>query len=119
MTKYTLYTKDDIEKLKEEIEKEEEDSKICEIQNYNKDRYSNSFAREVQRLKKLVKLIRTGVKVEKIHRGLALINDKFVVSLLNNKWKILHKNKWYLHKQDLQHFIDNYILKENKYETND
>ena len=41
-----------------------------------------------------------------------LINDKFVVTLRNDNWRILHKNKWYRHKSDLQHFIDNYILKE-------
>ncbi len=66
------------------------------------------------RITKLIKLIETGVKVQGYEKGQVLINDKFVVTLFNDNWRILHRNKWYRHKPNVQHFIDNYVLKDEK-----
>ena len=59
----------------------------------------------------------TNLDIQEYNLGLVLINDKFVVSLTNNKWRIKNKNKWYLHKEDIDHFVNKYILGENN-ETN-
>jgi hypothetical protein len=107
-----IYTKKDLPELKEELKETEKDAKQRDLDCYHKDYYSNSYAREAQRLRKLIKFIEAGLEVQEYESGTVLINDKFVVTLRNDNWRILHKNKWYRHKSDLQHFIDNYILKE-------
>ena len=61
--------------------------------------------------RKLIKFIESDLKVQEYGSGEVLINDKFVVTLYNDNWRVLHKNKWYKHKPNVEHFIDNYILK--------
>ena len=107
-----IYSKKDLPELKEELKETEKDAKQCDLDNDHKLQYSNSYRREAQRLRKLIKFIEAGLEVQEYESGTVLINDKFVVTLRNDNWRILHKNKWYRHKSDLQHFIDNYILKE-------
>jgi len=108
----SLYSKEDIPELKEDLKQEEQKAKQCDLDNYHKLQYSNPYAREAKRLRKLIKFIQAGLEVQEYESGTVLVNDKFVVTLRNDNWRILHKNKWYRHKSDLQHFIDNYILKE-------
>ena len=109
-----LYSQEDIPELKEDLKQEEQKAKQCDLDNDHKLQYSNPYRREAQRLRKLIKFIEAGLEVQEYESGTVLINDKFVVTLRNDNWRILHKNKWYRHKSDLQHFIDNYILKEYK-----
>ena len=107
-----LYSQEDIPELKEDLKQEEKKAKQCDLDNYHKLQYSNPYAREAKRLRKLIKFIEAGLEVQEYESGTVLINDEFVVTLRNDNWRILHKNKWYRHKSDLQHFINNYILKE-------
>ena len=57
------------------------------------------------------------LKIEQYYGGLVIINDKYIVSLMNNKWRVVNKNIWYRHKEDIDHFVNKYILGENN-ETN-
>jgi len=109
-----LYSKKDLPELKEDLKDAEKDAKQRDLDCYHKDYYSNSYEREAKRLRKLIKFIEAGLEVQEYESGTVLINDKFVVTLRNDNWRILHKSTWYRHKSDLQHFIDNYILKEYK-----
>ena len=109
-----LYSQEDMPELKEDLKQEEQKAKQCDLDNDHKLQYSNPYRREAQRLRKLIKFIEAGLEVQEYESGTVLVNDKFVVTLRNDNWRILHKNKWYRHKSDLQHFIDNYILKEYK-----
>tara|TARA_R100000329_G_scaffold25014_1_gene23662 strand:+ start:4566 stop:4871 length:306 start_codon:yes stop_codon:yes gene_type:complete len=69
-------------------------------------------ARKLAALKKFKDL-----KIEQYYGGLVIINDKYIVSLMNNKWRVVNKNIWYRHKEDIDHFVNKYILGENN-ETN-
>ena len=108
------YTKDSISHLKNKLVWAKFYAKRLDSDNFYRDRYSNPYERDVYRITKLIKLIETGVKVQGYEKGQVLINDKFVVTLFNNNWRVLHRNTWYKHKRDVQHFIDNYVLKEIK-----
>ena len=105
------YTKDDLVGLKEDLHDADIRAKQCAKDNDHKLQYSNSWAREHSRLRKLIKFIESDLKVQEYGSGEVLINDKFVVTLYNDNWRVLHKNKWYKHKPNVEHFIDNYILK--------
>jgi hypothetical protein len=74
----------------------------------------SSALRDIRRIGKLKKLLDTGVYIEWHGPGLVLIEDKFVVSLISNKWRVDGRNKWYMHKDDVQHFVDNYVLKDSQ-----
>jgi len=105
------YSKEDTLELEEELKQAKKFSKICDLENYHKMQYSNSAEREATRLIKLIKLIELTDTVEDYLNGLVLVNGKFVVSLINDTWRVIHKNKWYKHKNDIKHFVDNYIYK--------
>ena len=112
------YSKHDIPELKELLIEAEKDAKQCDLDNYHKDRYSNRHRREVCRIKKLIELIQLCDVVEDYDYGLALVNRKFIVSLIDNNWRVFGKNKWYKHKHDLKHFVDNYVYKDGNNEAN-
>ena len=114
---YTYYKSDihDLEYLLIEARKR---AKQCDIDNDHKMQYSNRHRREVHRIEKLIELIQLCGEVDDYDFGLALVNRKFIVSLADNKWRILGRNKWYRHKNDLKHFVDHYVYKEWKNETN-
>lgn len=111
------YTIKDLPFLTEELELNEKLAKQRAIEAWDKDRYSNRYAKEVRRLQKLIDLVQQPVTVEPSSNGCVLVNDKFIVSLANNKWRVVNKNKWYMHK-DIPHFITNYVLKDERNETN-
>lgn len=113
-----VYTKEDIPDLEFWMEEEKRLADLCDKQNYHKDYYSNSHRKKVKKLEKLIQLIRLCNVVEDYDRGLALINGKFVVSIITNSWRTINKSKWYKHKKDLQHFVNNYIYKDKSYEAN-
>jgi len=115
---YNRYTREDIPDLEWLLWEAKKAAKRCDKDNDHKSQYSNRHKREVWRLIKLIELIQLCDIVEDYDNGLALINRKFIVSLANNKWRVIGKNKWYMHKNDLTHFVDNYINKDRKHETN-
>ena len=55
--------------------------------------------------------IHEDLEIEDYKSGLVLIDKKFVVSLIDNNWRVLNKNTWYKHK-DIKHFVSNYIRKD-------
>ena len=112
------YRKSDIPDLEWLLIQAEKAAKQCDKDNDHKLQYSNRHKREAQRIRKLIELIQLCGVVEDYDYGLALVNRKFIVSLGDNKWRILGKNKWYRHKNDLKHFVDNYVYKEWNNETN-
>ena len=98
-----------------ELDAAEERRRISEERNYHKDVYGSSAEKSVERTKKLIALRKhESLDIQAYNSGLVLINDKFVVSLINNKWRIKNKNKWYLHKEDVDHFVNTYILGDKK-----
>ena len=118
------YTKEDIPKIKRELEdiilrlKKEfgpEDKMIKIVANkdyYYKGAYSDiPILRHTKRQRKLIELIEAVDKVEDYSTGLVILNNKFIISLINEKWRVINSNTWYRHKQDLKHFIDNYVRK--------
>ena len=107
-----LYKKNDISFLKGELKKYKIEAKKTDEDNDHKLCYSNANQRQCTRLRKLIELIETGVKVEDYGDGLVLINDKFVVSLQKSKWRVLNKSIWYWHKHDVNHFINTYITQD-------
>lgn len=112
-----VYTKEDIPDLEFWMEEEKRLADLCDKQNYHKDYYSNSHRKKVKKIEKLIQLIRLCSIVEDYDRGLALIDGKFVVSIITNSWRTINKSKWYKHKKDLQHFVNNYIYKDKSYEA--
>ena len=108
------YTKNNIPRLQNELTWAKFRAKKLHENTFHKDIYSNPYERDVSRITKLIKLIETDVKVQEYEKGQVLINDKFVVTLFINNCRVLHRNTWYKHKRDIQHFIDNYVLKEIK-----
>ena len=111
---YNAYTREDIPDLEYLLIEAEKNAKQRALECYHKDRYSNSYKREAHRIRKLIDLIMLCDIVEDYDKGLALIDKKFVVSLSSNSWRVLGKGKWYMHKNDLNHFVDNYINKDKK-----
>ena len=98
-----------------ELDAAEERRRISEERNYHKDVYGRSAEKSVERTKKLIALRKhESLDIQAYNSGLVLINDKFVVSLINNKWRIKNKNKWYLHKEDVDLFVNTYILGDKK-----
>jgi len=112
------YNEKDLVELKEELADADIRAKQCAKDNDHKLQYSNRWAREHSRVRKLIKLIEADLKVQDYESGQVLINDKFVVTLYNDNWRVLHRNKWYRHKPNVQHFIENYILKDAKDKPN-
>ena len=108
-----MYTKDTLNELDEDVKDCLDKAQNLDKLRWNKDYYNNLHDRQAKRLLKLRKLLERDLTVEFFGQknfGLVLVNNKFVVCLLNNEWRTVGKNKWYKHKQDLDHFIDNYIL---------
>ena len=115
-----MYTKETLNELDEDIEYYKEKSIELQKSCWHKDRYSNYADRNILRLKKLKKLLELNLEVEKYGQpnfGMVLVNKKFVVCLLENKWRVVHKNVWYKHKDDVSHFVRKYV-REDDNETN-
>ena len=73
-----------------------------------------TIGKNKQRARKLAALKKfKDLKIEQYYGGLVIINDKYIVSLMNNKWRVVNKNIWYRHKEDIDHFVNKYILGEN------
>ena len=110
-----IYSKEDVPSIEQRIIQATELAEKCEKENFYKSQYSNSHAREVGRLKKLKKFVSDDrLEVADYADGMVIIDDKYIVSLSNNKWRVARRNVWYRHKLDVHHFIDNYVLKDEK-----
>lgn len=107
------YTEEDIPKLKAKIEEEIKRSEACEERNYDKMQYSNPYSKEIHRLVTIIEFLEQGVKVERTGGGLITVNNKFIVSLANPKWRVKGKNKWYWYKDPAQ-FVSKYINREDR-----
>tara|TARA_R110000744_G_scaffold352214_1_gene458276 strand:- start:1410 stop:1745 length:336 start_codon:yes stop_codon:yes gene_type:complete len=109
-----LYTKEDIPKLEKKVEEAQYFANQTNRECYHKDVYSNPASRNVFKLRKLINLIKVVDNLDTIEdysAGLVILSNKYIVSLANDKWRVIHRNKWYRHKQDLKHFIDTYVRK--------
>jgi len=104
----TSLTKNNIPKLRQLYEKH-----LKLGREYNNDWNMGSDWREAHRIEKIIKFLELDddLKIEHESAGLVCINDKFIVSLASNKWRVKGKNVWYKHKNDLKDFVDRYILK--------
>lgn len=102
------YLAEDIPELKNKLSKARKDYK-----NYGDDGINNSYAKNVRRLDKLIKLLGHRLNIEDYNQGTVLVNGKYIVSLSSNNWRIMGKQTWYSHKHDMNHFVCNYILKED------
>ena len=109
-----IYTKDDLPNLLFKLTESKKAAEDVERINYNKLQYSNAPRREVTRIKKLIRLLEHNMIIEDYNSSFVLINDRFVVSLISNKWRVIGRNKWYMHKNDITHFVNNYILRDEK-----
>jgi len=108
-----MYTKDTLNELDEDVKDCIEKAQELSKKSWNKDVYSNSYDRQAKRLLKLRKLLERDLDVEFFGQknfGLVEVNRKFVVCLLHNEWRTVRNTKWYKHKDDLDHFINKYIL---------
>jgi hypothetical protein len=109
-----IYTKDDLPNLHFELMQSKKAAEGVERINYNKLQYSNAPRRRATRIEKLIRLLEHDMTIEDYNSGFVLINNRFVVSLISNKWRVIGRNKWYMHKNDITHFVNNYILRDEK-----
>ena len=95
--------------LKEMIKLSKELEEDCE----HKDRYSNPYSRELERMSGIHSFLpfTNKVTVEDYSQGLVIVNKRYIVSLRNNVWRVKGKNKWYCYK-DIEQLITKYVLKE-------
>lgn len=105
------YGPNDIDDLKEQLAEEQRKAKNHDEACAHKDRYSNPYAREAERLQVIIGFISEGVYVKRTAGGLIEINKKFIVSLANPKWRVKGKNKWYWYSTPKQ-FVSKYIRRE-------
>jgi len=115
------YTKEMLPEIEEDIIDYQKEANRVDENNYHKDYYSNTNWKKVKRLKKLKELISFDLYIKPhghLNFGLVEINRKYIVSLIDNNWRTVYKNKWYKHKKDLSDFVNNYILKDSPNEIN-
>lgn len=109
-----VLTESHIDHLESILSEQKELAAQRDKDNYDKDVYSNPYKSRSRAIQKLIRLVELCGVVAMYPPGKVLINDKFVVSLGSNKWRVRGKKKWYPHKDDLSHFVDNYVFADNK-----
>jgi len=63
---------------------------------YHKDIYSDPFVREIKRLKTLRELVESGVQFSLDNSGgSVIVEERFVFTLINHKWRNVGKSIWY------------------------
>jgi hypothetical protein len=96
---------EDIEKL---IEKWSIDADKIDLDNFDKDLYSNPSAREVGRLYLIKDFMEAGAKhLARSQQGL-VVDKKYLVAWQKNKWRLLNRNNWYYYKNP-KHLYENYF----------
>jgi hypothetical protein len=80
---------------------------------YDKLQYSNPYGRELERLASIKKFIPFAekVSVSDYKPGLIIVNNKFIVALRSNRWRVRGRNKWYSY-NDINQLVTKYILRE-------
>jgi hypothetical protein len=85
-----------IQKIDELIRLNEVLSDELSERNYHKDVYSDSYQKEVDRLKTLRVLVESGVQFSLDNSGgSVIVEDRFVFTLISHKWRNVGKNVWY------------------------
>ena len=110
-----ISSKKDIPILEDMIKIQEKLAKIESHKYATNDKMymSDPENRHLYRLKTLKEFLLTDQKIELDYAntsGLILINNKYIASLSNNKWRVKGKNKWYWYKTP-QQLVDKYILR--------
>ena len=83
---------------KEDIRKETELSNACEIRNYDKMYYSNPYDRHIEKMNtfnEILDILRDH-HIERYDPDSVIINDKWILTLRNRRWRVKNKNKWYV-----------------------
>ena len=82
------------------------------IERQNERDYDKFFVNNspIHRMEKEIELIENGCSVEHTPQGL-LVNNKYVVAINKNKWKVLGKNVWYWY-SDIPTFVKKYVLRQ-------
>ena len=106
-----MYTPKDVDSLKQQLQDEIKRAQKRDRDCDHKDTYSNPYSRECSRLSVMIEFLEQGVNIERIGGGLMQINNKFIISLANPKWRVKGKNKWYWYKNP-EHFVRKYINRE-------
>ena len=99
-------TKEDLPKLRKDLEEA--------IANAAEDEAEYSvYEREAQRLSKLIDFLELehDLIIQMYSTGEAIINNKYIISLRNRRWRVKGFSEWYWHKQDIKDFTENVILK--------
>ena len=85
-----------IRKIDELIKLNEIESDKLSERNYHKDVYSDSYAKEVERLRALRVFVESGVQFKlDASGGSVIVEEKFVFTLISHKWRNVGKNVWY------------------------
>ena len=103
------YTIADKELLLDELESQKLKSKKCDEDNYHKDYYSNPYDREIQRIGCLLTLLEYDIVVSDYGDGTVIVNDKFILSLRNLRWRVEGRSKWY-YASSIDSFVNKYVL---------
>mgnify|MGYP000058798276 FL=1 len=109
------FTKNDIPFFKDELKTaEKEYSKDIE-ETMHKSLTGDRFEKRVKRLKKIIKLLNSGIFFKEYNPpSLIIVKDKFIISLIKNIWRIKGRQVWYRHTENLNSFKENYIEKDFK-----
>lgn len=85
-----------LQRIDELIKLNEAESDKLSERNYHKDVYSDSYAKEVERLKALRVFVESGVRFKSDSSGgTVIVEDRFVFTLISHKWRNVGKNIWY------------------------
>jgi hypothetical protein len=111
-----------IKQTLEEVNKGIEEETILMVQ-WDKDHYDSEnpdsvYSRELERLSRIKQLLELGADVSRGPGGI-YVNNKYVVSYRQTKWRVDGKGKWYWYK-NLEDFMERYVntkagLNEYKY----
>lgn len=97
-------TNDDLPRLKKELAEA-----ILESEEGEEDVYF----REAERLTKIIDLLELehDLIIQMYSTGEIIINNKYIVSLRNRRWRVKGFAVWYWHKKDLNEFVEETVLK--------
>ena len=85
-----------IQKIDELIKLNEAGSNELSERNYYKDVYSDSYAKEVKRLKALRVFVEAGIQFKlDASGGTVIVENRFVFTLISHKWRNVGKSVWY------------------------
>jgi len=104
-----IFTKNDIPLFKKELKKSIVGLDKDRRDNWHKGLTGRSAEKDVIRLKKIIKLLNAGLSFVEYNEGLVIVNNKFILSLVHNRWRVKGKSIWYWYTNDIQKFKERYI----------